>query len=155
MVTPLALTPFKDQKMSSTKRMLDENAVKLSEATGKKYKVNISGSGKNYNLVIERPNSTVVDTVLSCSSAKEILQYISGYLEATGKPYTLYQIVSTVRTKEDGYEKAIQIPTFFLESSIQGIIDEQHAKDIAKTIINPNNDYIITLLDAIKLTVKS
>ena len=33
-----------------------------------------------------------------------------------------------------------QVPTFFLDSNVQGIVDEKHAEQIANEIINPTQD---------------
>ena len=48
-----------------------------------------------------------------------------------------WQIVAQVtRNTKDG-AVTTQIPTFFLFSNIQGILNEDHAKRVARTIINP------------------
>lgn len=53
----------------------------------------------------------------------------------------MYVISATVKVKtEDGYSKIIQIPTFFLDENIQGIVDREHARKIAAQVINPTND---------------
>lgn len=33
-----------------------------------------------------------------------------------------------------------QIPTFFLHSSVQGIVSEEHALEIGKEVVNPTRD---------------
>ena len=50
----------------------------------------------------------------------------------------LYQIQATVVEKRaDGYSVTHQIPTFYLDSNIQGIVSEEHAAKIATDILNP------------------
>ena len=39
----------------------------------------------------------------------------------------------------DGSCTTIQVPTFFLDSSVQGIVSEEHAAKIVSDICNPTN----------------
>ncbi len=55
---------------------------------------------------------------------------------------TLYAIVATVvhHTNDShcvSVDRSIQIPTFYLDADVQGIIDEAHAETIAREIIIP------------------
>ena len=52
-----------------------------------------------------------------------------------------YIVQATVTRKtEDGYTCSIQVPTFFLDSGVQGIVSEEHAERIAASVVNPTND---------------
>ena len=44
---------------------------------------------------------------------------------------------TAVYKTEDGWTGTIQIPTFYLHEDMQGIVNEEHAKEIAKRIIDP------------------
>ena len=46
---------------------------------------------------------------------------------------------SVLRTWPDGSSGHIQIPTFYLDENVQGIVGEEHAKNIAREIIDPCN----------------
>jgi hypothetical protein len=45
----------------------------------------------------------------------------------------------------DGWHSCIQVPTFLLDKSILGIVDEDHAGRIAKDIVNPTGDPTISV----------
>lgn len=50
----------------------------------------------------------------------------------------MYAIHATISHKTDsGYTGSRQIPTFYLDERVQGIVDEDHAARIASDIINP------------------
>jgi hypothetical protein len=49
----------------------------------------------------------------------------------------LYQIQGTI--KRGGVVR--QFPTFYLDSDVQGIVSDQHAKKIAEEVLNPFGDY--------------
>jgi hypothetical protein len=51
--------------------------------------------------------------------------------------HMMYVITAQVLTEQDGYTGSRQVPTFYLDSALQGITDVSHATDIAKTIIDP------------------
>lgn len=54
----------------------------------------------------------------------------------------MYVISATIKIKDkNGYTKIIQIPTFYLNEDVQGIINVEHARAIAMQVINPMNDY--------------
>lgn len=56
----------------------------------------------------------------------------------------LYQITATRHeTREDGWESTKQLPTFYLDSRVQGILNSQHAERVALDLLetaasNPN-----------------
>jgi len=52
----------------------------------------------------------------------------------------LYAINATIEHKRGGYKNVAQIPTFYLDSTVQGITDTSHAEFIAKEIINPTRN---------------
>jgi len=49
----------------------------------------------------------------------------------------IYACAATVEKKGKGGVTTMQLPTFFLDSRVQGIVDEKHAEFIATEIINP------------------
>jgi len=53
----------------------------------------------------------------------------------------LYGIVATVTTKSKGWMNSRRLPTFYLDSAVQGILSKDHAKQIATEIVNPTNCY--------------
>jgi hypothetical protein len=58
----------------------------------------------------------------------------------------IYCIQATVTTKgKDGWNSCKTIPTFYLDSRVQGIVDETHAERIVKDILNPFNDDSIVI----------
>ena len=62
-------------------------------------------------------------------------------LEGTREPI-LYCVQLTV-SRLDGegpYNRTVQVPTFYLDESVQGIVDEAHAMVIAREIVNPFNN---------------
>jgi hypothetical protein len=51
----------------------------------------------------------------------------------------MYAVTATRRIKtDDGYTRIQQVPTFYLNPDVQGIVDEKHAGDIALDILGPN-----------------
>ena len=52
----------------------------------------------------------------------------------------LYSISATVEQRTKGGVVTMQIPTFYLDSSVQGIMDEKHAQFIGEEIINPTRN---------------
>lgn len=50
-----------------------------------------------------------------------------------------YKVVATVSRESDGWTSTRQIPTFFLDPDIQGIVSVEHAQKIALDIIDPWN----------------
>ena len=49
----------------------------------------------------------------------------------------IYVCAATVERKDGNGTITMQLPTFFLDSRVQGIVDEAHAEFIAIEIINP------------------
>ena len=74
---------------------------------------------------------------------------------------TLYQITGTVvhhTTDREGVScnRTIQIPTFFLNADIQGIVSEEHAIKIATGVVrpfDPEYEGVTVNLHAMKVTV--
>lgn len=55
----------------------------------------------------------------------------------------MYCIVATIlRTYPDGSTSTIQVPTFFLDENVHGIVNKDHAKNIAREIIEADRDII-------------
>lgn len=53
----------------------------------------------------------------------------------------MWQITATITSwSKARWEKTTQIPTFFLDGKIQGILTASHAEHIAYDVINPLND---------------
>jgi hypothetical protein len=61
----------------------------------------------------------------------------------------LYQIVGHVHMEKDGGVTLVQLPTFLLDGDIQGIVDTEHAKRIAGTMIQS----VMTAPSAVFLSV--
>lgn len=53
----------------------------------------------------------------------------------------MYVVVATVtHTKSEGgniWSSTRQVPTFFLDEAVQGIVDTNHARRIARDVIDP------------------
>ena len=60
----------------------------------------------------------------------------------------MYQLTVTVETTSaDGWTGARQLPTFYLDSDVQGIVSADHAERIARrmlTDVNPDATFHIT-----------
>lgn len=55
----------------------------------------------------------------------------------------IYAITANVTwTAKNGYHTSRQVPTFFLDSDIQGIVDCEHAEQIAKRMLEYTSDFI-------------
>ncbi len=52
----------------------------------------------------------------------------------------IYGVTATVASKRDGWTTTHQVPTFYLDSAVQGILSKEHAKTIAADIVNPTKD---------------
>lgn len=61
----------------------------------------------------------------------------------------LYQITGHVHMEDGEYDKLVQLPIFLLDSDIQGIVDAEHAKRIAGTMIQS----VMTAPSAVFLSV--
>jgi len=51
--------------------------------------------------------------------------------------HMLYVITAQVLTSQSGHNGSQQVPTFYLDSALQGITDAEHAVKIARYIIDP------------------
>lgn len=65
----------------------------------------------------------------------------------------LYQITAQLKVRTKGMAvRMVQIPTFFLDSNIQGIMSERHCRQIAEEIINPlGRKDVEVFIDAVKV----
>lgn len=61
----------------------------------------------------------------------------------------LYQVTGHVHMEKGDSTTTVQLPTFFLDSDIQGIVDAEHAKRIAGTMIQS----VMTAPSAVFLSV--
>jgi hypothetical protein len=75
---------------------------------------------------------------------------------------TLYAITVQVETVTIGsgdtaWRGSVQVPTFYLDADVQGIVSEDHAARIASTIINPLGEIPAERIhvSAVALTVAS
>ncbi len=50
---------------------------------------------------------------------------------------TTYAITATVTREGVGWQQSRQIPAFYLDSNVQGIVSEEHAQKVAMAIIDP------------------
>lgn len=58
----------------------------------------------------------------------------------------MYQIIAQVtRTDEDGYWSTASLPTFYLNSQVQGITSPDHAVKIVQKMLNPFDDESLTV----------
>lgn len=67
--------------------------------------------------------------------------------------HMLYVITAQVLTSRDGYSGSVQVPTFYLDSAIQGIVNAKHAADIAATIIDPLGIYELSIHAEPEITI--
>jgi hypothetical protein len=69
-------------------------------------------------------------------------------LEPATLPARYAVTVNVERTGADGWTSTFQLPTFYLDSNVQGIVSEEHAEKIARTIVDnmhvPGATYNIT-----------
>lgn len=65
----------------------------------------------------------------------------------------MYAISAHVVTRADGdgWRATRQMPTFYLDESVQGIVSEDHARRIAKHILDPYGMYEELHVTAVKL----
>jgi len=64
----------------------------------------------------------------------------------------MWAITATVTYYCEGWQTTRQVPTFYLNENVQGILTEAHAKRITHTIINPFDDPDIeTSITAVKV----
>jgi hypothetical protein len=57
----------------------------------------------------------------------------------------MYIVQATLVEKTKNGSITHQIPTFFLEESVQGLVSESHAAKIAESILNPTNNPAYTV----------
>lgn len=57
----------------------------------------------------------------------------------------LYAITANVSRERDGWSGSRQIPTFYLDENVQGIMSEAGARNIAQTIIDPYNEHTVNM----------
>jgi len=58
----------------------------------------------------------------------------------------LYSITANVnKVNEEGWNVNRQIPTFYLDSDVQGITDAGHACGIARSILDPWAEYTVNV----------
>ena len=70
------------------------------------------------------------------------------------REHTLWRITAQILTTDGSYNGSRQVPTFYLDSAIQGIRDAQHAIEIAKGVIDPlGNLYASISAEARTVTV--
>lgn len=48
-----------------------------------------------------------------------------------------YAVHAQILTHKDGFDGSISVPTFYLDSRVQGIVNAGHATDIARGVIDP------------------
>lgn len=52
---------------------------------------------------------------------------------------TTYAVHAQVLTHDNGYGGSKAVPTFYLDSRVQGIVSREHAAEVARLIISPLN----------------
>lgn len=57
----------------------------------------------------------------------------------------MYSINGTITVVRNGFSVTTQIPTFYLDRNVQGIVNAKHAEAIAFDIVNPTHDENITV----------
>jgi hypothetical protein len=67
----------------------------------------------------------------------------------------MYQISGTVVHRRANGNVTIQLPTFYLHSEVQGIVDAAGAEKVALDVVNPTNDpsiephlYVVSVFEA-------
>lgn len=50
---------------------------------------------------------------------------------------TIYAVHVQVITRDGAYEGSRSVPTFYLDSRVQGIVSEEHAASVAAGVVNP------------------
>ena len=53
------------------------------------------------------------------------------------RPATHYAVTATVTRRVGRYTSTTQVPTFYLDERVQGIMDDADAERVARTVINP------------------
>ena len=57
----------------------------------------------------------------------------------------VYCVQATVEYTDGRWRSVLSVPTFYLNSNVQGIVDCEHARVMAKEVINPTNNPDITV----------
>jgi hypothetical protein len=52
----------------------------------------------------------------------------------------MYAVTATVTTLTDGWTSTRQVPTFYLDENVQGIVSEDHAARVAADIIGDRGE---------------
>ena len=60
----------------------------------------------------------------------------AGLGEALALPRRYAVTVNVRHNRTDGWASEFQLPTFYLDSNVQGIVSEEHAEKIARTIVD-------------------
>lgn len=53
------------------------------------------------------------------------------------REHLMYVITAQILTTDGDYKGSRQVPTFYLDSAVQGIVSTAHAIEIAKGVIDP------------------
>lgn len=60
--------------------------------------------------------------------------------------YVVATCVKKLRSADEPYNyTSYDVPTFFLNANVQGIVDEAHAQKIVEDIVNPTKDPLIVV----------
>ena len=58
----------------------------------------------------------------------------------------MYAVQAQVHIKrDDGWEGSHQVPTFYLDENVQGFLDEDGAKRVARRVIDPMGSLALTI----------
>jgi hypothetical protein len=49
----------------------------------------------------------------------------------------MYAVQARIVREQDGWTSTTHLPTFYLDERVQGILDEDHAARIARSILDP------------------
>ena len=52
-----------------------------------------------------------------------------------------YAVTASVHRNVEGWEQSHHLPTFYLDSNVQGIVSETHAARIARALLDPWGEY--------------
>lgn len=61
----------------------------------------------------------------------------------------MWCVTAMVRKTSPEGARSIQVPTFYLNSDVQGIVDAEHAERIAKEVCNPTGDTTLEVMVAV------
>lgn len=57
----------------------------------------------------------------------------------------LYAITANIAREENGWSSSRQVPTFYLDENVQGILSIAHAVQVARDIIDPYNEHSVSV----------